>query len=63
MAQSYSFIGTNSGHNLAETSLYGADLAPSTLPNGHSQVQTCGMDICELTAVALTVAPLSPRLA
>jgi hypothetical protein len=63
VAQSYSVIGTNSGRNLAETSLYEADLAPSTLPHGHRQVQTCRMEICEFTAVALTVAPLSPRLA
>jgi hypothetical protein len=34
-----------------------------TLPRGHTQVQTCGMEICEFTAVALTEAPLSPRLA
>jgi hypothetical protein len=28
--------------------------------HGHRQVHTCGMDLCELTAVALTVAPVSP---
>jgi hypothetical protein len=26
----------------------------------HRQVHTCGMEVCELTAVALTVAPLPP---
>jgi hypothetical protein len=39
---------------------------PTTpLLHGHRQVHTCGMEVCELTAVALTLAPLStsPRLA
>ena len=38
-------------------------LGHSTLPHGHRQVHTCGMEVCELTAVPLTVAPLSLRRA
>ena len=35
-------------------------LAHCTMPHGHGQVHTCGMQVCELTAVALTVAPPPP---
>jgi hypothetical protein len=35
-------------------------LAYCTMPHGHRQVHTCGMEVCELTAVALTVAPPPP---
>ena len=35
-------------------------LAHCTMPHGHGQVHTCGMQVCELTAVALTAAPLPP---
>jgi hypothetical protein len=35
-------------------------LAHSTLPHGYGRVHTCGMQVCELTAIALTVAPLPP---
>jgi hypothetical protein len=35
-------------------------LGHSMLRHGHGQVHTCGMEVCELTAVALTAAPLPP---
>jgi hypothetical protein len=35
-------------------------LGHCTLPHGHGQVHTCGMEVCELTAVALIAAPLPP---
>ncbi|HEY1439436.1 MAG TPA: hypothetical protein VGF65_01040 [Mycobacterium sp.] len=30
------------------------------MPHGPGQVHTCRMEVCELTTVALTVAPLPP---
>ncbi|MEU0506472.1 hypothetical protein [Nocardia sp. NPDC005998] len=35
-------------------------LGHSALPHGYGQVQTCGVEVCETTTVALTAAPL-PR--
>jgi len=39
---------------------YEAGVGALQLPHGHGQVHTCGMQVCELTAVALTAAPLLP---
>jgi hypothetical protein len=35
-------------------------LGHSTLPHGHGRAHTCGMEICEPTAVALIAAPPPP---
>ena len=42
------------------TQIHAGLRALRTLPHGHGRVHTCGMEVCELTAVALTVAPLPP---
>ncbi len=74
VAQSYSTVGNKFDDRLREyrgpgrfgaqpkrTHLcYEADVGHSTLPHGHGDMHTCGMQVCEFTAVALTIAPLPP---